>query len=83
MAGYTMVDVPNDPDALLTRNQTAEALTKAGYPVKAKTLATKVSRGGSPPYRIFGQRALYRWGDALLWAKSRLSAPCSKYNKQI
>jgi hypothetical protein len=26
----------------------------------------------------FGSRALYRWGDALLWAKGRLSAPqCS------
>ena len=36
-------------EALLTRSQTAEALVKAGFPVSAKTLATKASRGGGPP----------------------------------
>ena len=63
-----------DADALLTRDKVAEALTDAGFPVKAKTLATKATRGGGPPYRLFGQRPLYRWGDALDWAQSRLSA---------
>jgi hypothetical protein len=65
----------HDPDALLTRNATASALTKEGYPVAAGTLATKAVRGGGPPYRRFGQRVLYRWGDALVWAQSRLSMP--------
>jgi hypothetical protein len=50
-------------------------LTAAGYPVKAATLATKATRGGGPAYRLFGTKPLYRWGDALAWAQSRLSEP--------
>jgi hypothetical protein len=70
--------VPESPDALLTRDQVAAALTAAGFPVKPKTLSTKVSRGGGPPFRHFGVRALYRWGDALAWAEARLTSPiCS------
>jgi len=73
-----MVEIPDNPDALLTRERTAEALTAAGYPVKSKTLATKVTRGGGPPYRLFSGRALYRWGDALDWARSLTTPPrCS------
>src|SRR5580704_2775147 len=66
--------IPQTPDSLLTRDRTAAALTEAGFPVKAKTLATKASRGGGPPYRKFGLRVLYRWGDALAWAEARLTA---------
>jgi len=70
--------IPGHPNALLTRSKTADALTEAGFPVKEATLATMATRGGGPPYQRFGSRALYRWGDALLWAKGRLSAPrCS------
>jgi hypothetical protein len=70
--------IPDNAEALLTRSRTAEALTAAGFPVKAKTLATKATRGGGPPYRRFGLRVLYRWGDALAWAEGRLSsAYCS------
>jgi hypothetical protein len=61
-----------DIDQLLTREQAAAALTAAGYPTKAKTLATKATRGGGPPYRAYSGRALYRWGDALEWAQSQL-----------
>jgi hypothetical protein len=67
--------VPQNIDALLTRDQTAAALVAAGFPVKSKTLATKASRGGGPPYQLFGPRVLYRWGDALKWAQARLSTP--------
>jgi hypothetical protein len=67
--------VPDNPDALLVRDATAEALTEAGYPVKPKTLATKASRGGGPPFRRFGRVPLYRWGDALEWARAQLSPP--------
>ena len=63
----------DDPDALLTRKATAVALTQSGYPVAAGTLATKAVRGGGPPYRKFGTRVLYRWGDVLAWAEARLS----------
>jgi hypothetical protein len=67
--------IPENPDALLRRKAAAEALTAAGYPVAEKTLGTKASRGGGPPYRLFGRTVLYRWGDALAWAEARLSAP--------
>lgn len=70
--------IPGNPNALLTRPKTADALTEAGFPVKEGTLATKATRGGGPPFQKFGSRALYRWADALLWAQRRLSAPrCS------
>jgi hypothetical protein len=67
--------IPHNPDALLRREDTAEALTASGYPTKAKTLATKATRGGGPPYRKYGPWPLYRWGDSLAWAESRLSEP--------
>ena len=69
-----MSTIPDDPNALLSRDRTAKALTEVGFQTKAKTLATKATRGGGPPYRLFGARALYRWGDALAWAEGRLSA---------
>lgn len=66
------------PDNLLRRSELAKALTEAGFPVSASTLSTKASRGGGPPFQSFGRIPLYRWGDALAWANSRLSAPrCS------
>ena len=74
MHGDAMADpFPDRPDALLTRDQTAVALTAAGYPIKAKTLATKATRGGGPPFQRFGMRPLYQWGDTLAWARARLS----------
>src|ERR1019366_9733299 len=70
--------IPDTLDALLTRGRTAEALTEAGFPVKAKTLATKATRGGGPPFSKVGPRVIYRWDDALSWAEGRLTAPhCS------
>jgi hypothetical protein len=66
---------PDTTDALLSREGVAAALSTAGYPVKAKTLSTKATRGGGPPFCKFGSRALYRWSDALAWAEGRLSPP--------
>jgi hypothetical protein len=63
------------PDMLLTRVAVAGALSAAGFPVSPATLATKATRGGGPPYRLFGRRPLYEWGPALEWARDRLSAP--------
>jgi hypothetical protein len=62
-------------DKLLTRDQAATALTECGFKTSSATLATKATRGGGPPYRLFGRRPLYRWGDALEWARGRLSEP--------
>jgi hypothetical protein len=63
------------PDSLLRRKQLAEALDASGFPVTHTTLATKATRGGGPPFRLFGRIPLYRWGEALAWAENRLSAP--------
>jgi hypothetical protein len=67
--------IPSDPETLLRRQATAEALTAVGYPTAVATLTTKASRGGGPVYRLFGKVVLYRWGDALAWAEARLSPP--------
>jgi hypothetical protein len=67
--------IPDNPEALLRRKATAEALTARGYPCSDKTLATKATRGGGPPYRLFGRIPLYRWAEALAWAEGRLSGP--------
>ena len=67
--------IPENPNALLRRKATAEALTACGYPTAAASLATRVTRGGGPPYRLFGRIPLYRWSDALGWAEARLSPP--------
>jgi hypothetical protein len=63
-----------DASALLRRHAVASALSAAGYPVSATTLATQASRGGGPPYRLFGRIPLYRWGDALSWAEGRCTS---------
>jgi hypothetical protein len=65
--------VPSNPDTLLRRAECAAALTAAGYPVLKTALDTMVTYGGGPPFRKFGKFALYRWGDALLWAQNRCS----------
>ena len=62
-----------DPCTLLTRQQTADALTEAGYPTRPSTLSTKATRGGGPPFYKYGPKAIYRWGSALAWAQARLT----------
>jgi hypothetical protein len=69
------VALPTDPNTLLRRRPCATALTEAGFQTSAATLATKATRGGGPPFRRFGRVPLYRWGDALEWANSLMSAP--------
>lgn len=64
-----------DPDRLLRRQELADALTEEGFPTSKATLASMAVRGGGPPYQKWGRVPLYRWGDALAWAESRLSPP--------
>jgi hypothetical protein len=71
------MNILNEDEAMLTRDAVAQALTAAGYPVSASTLSTKATRGGGPPYSVFSGRALYRWGDALMWARSATTRPRS------
>jgi hypothetical protein len=68
-----MSRIPDNPDALLTRQQAATALTESGFPISPKTLATMACRGGGPPFHRFGPRVLYQWGSSITWAKERLS----------
>jgi len=65
----------HEPDARLTREQAAQALTDAGYPTSASTLSTKAVRGGGPKFLKFGPRVLYRWADLQEWAEGKTSAP--------
>ncbi len=67
--------LPEGLDTLLTRAQLAPALNELGYPTSVATLATQATRGGGPPFSKWGPRVVYRWGDALAWARERLSAP--------
>ena len=65
------ISIPENPDSLVTRGAGAAALTSAGYPTSPATLATLVTRGNGPGYRIYGKRAIYRWGDLLAWAEAK------------
>ena len=60
------------PDTLFARRESAANLTAVGYRTAPSTLATLASRGGGPPFRHYGPRVLYRWGDLICWAESRL-----------
>jgi hypothetical protein len=62
------------PETLLTREKAASALTDIGYVTSRATLATKATRGGGPPFKKYGTRPLYRWGDLLSWAEERCTS---------
>jgi len=59
----------------LTRAELAKTLTEAGYPISRETLRTFASKGGGPPYKIFGNRSMYVLGEALKWARGRVTEP--------
>jgi hypothetical protein len=63
---------PGESGPLLTRKQAADCLTMNGFPTRAATLATLISRGDGPRYRKWGARVLYAEADLLTWARSRL-----------
>jgi hypothetical protein len=63
------------PNTLLTRQQAAKALTDCGLPTSPKTLATKATRGGGPPFRIFGKSAVYLWADVVAWVLGTMGEP--------
>jgi hypothetical protein len=67
--------IPSDPEALLRRDAAAAALTAAGYPIAKASLAWYATMGGGPMFQRFGRYPLYKWGDALSWARDRLTRP--------
>jgi hypothetical protein len=74
--------VPPNPEVLLGRKDAARALTAAGYVTSPFTLATKATRGNGPAYRIFGRRAIYRWGDLIAWAEAN-TAPLRRSTSDL
>ncbi len=65
-------------DTQLDRTATAAELTRAGFPITASALASLAHRGEGPEYSVFGRKTVYRWGNALAWAKGRLKSPRTK-----
>ena len=62
-----MVDVSKlSPATKLSRKECADALTQAGYKTSPRTLATKATRGGGPPYQKWVAGPFTRGG--LPWA---------------
>ncbi len=57
----------------LRRREAAVELSRSGFPITEKTLATKATRGGGPPFCRFGRAVLYARDDLLAWAQNRLS----------
>jgi hypothetical protein len=60
-----------DNKPYLTRSESAQHLSEAGYPIRPKTLAKLASIGGGPVFRKFGHRVLYDSKDLLEWAEKR------------
>lgn len=60
-------------EPLLTRRAASDYLRSHGFPVAVATLASFVTRGGGPSYHKFGPRVLYRPGELLEWAETKLS----------
>jgi hypothetical protein len=57
-----------------TRREAAKYLTEElGLPITWTTLQKLACTGGGPPYRIFGNRALYTDEDLDAWAEARMS----------
>jgi hypothetical protein len=72
--------IPLDTQKFLRRAEAARALTEAGFPTAKATLATLASRGGGPHFQRYGRTPLYRYGDLLKWAESKLKPPIRSIN---
>ena len=61
-----------DTERWFTRSELPALFEAHGVPMSSATLASRVSRGGGPPFRINSRRAEY-WGTiALEWRLSLL-----------
>lgn len=66
-----MIQKP-DTERWFLRSELPALFEAHGVPMSAATLASRVSRGGGPPFRINSRRAEY-WGTtALEWRTSLL-----------
>lgn len=67
----------------VTRGEAARLLSSWGLITKPNTLATKASRGGGPPYRYYGGRALYETAELRNWALQAVSESASSTTVSI
>jgi hypothetical protein len=51
------------------RREAAKFLTDCGMRISDSTLAKRAIRGDSPPFSIFGKRAIYRKCDLIEWMR--------------
>ena len=66
--------VPLKSYSWLDRKQAVTVLAVVGFPVAYSTLETRVSRptrDGSPPFRKFNNKVLYRLSELIDWAADR------------
>jgi len=63
------------PETVLSREQVADALTLAGFPISKSTLANLAVKAQGPLFRRFGKIAIYVWGEALAWAEHWQTSP--------
>ena len=48
------------------------------HPGFLRHLGTKATRGGGPPFRIFGKSAVYQWADVVAWVRETMGeAACT------
>lgn len=64
--------IPTDPNARLSRDELAVALTASGHPITSARLAVLASQGGGPAYDLIANRARYFWAPSLAWANARV-----------
>jgi hypothetical protein len=70
-------------DSYVRRAELSSALAAAGFPIALATLNSLATRGGGPPYRMWGRFPIYRWADALAWARNRLSEPAHSSSEHV
>jgi hypothetical protein len=60
----------------LDRREASKYLTyDRGLRISRNTLQKMATLGGGPPYRVFGNRAVYSVVDLEVWVEPKLSSP--------
>jgi len=66
----------------LSRREAAQYVSDCGLPLSKNTLQKYATVGGGPPYRKFGNRAVYRAPDLDAWVRGKLGEPISSTSEQ-
>jgi hypothetical protein len=71
IATEILASIGEHPGRLVTLSEMLDVLKKAGFPMARATLHKLQMRGRGPAHFIYGNRAIYRVGDAIEWAVGR------------